>query len=758
MRPGRPDRLLHSFKARLLALVAFAVVLPVLLSSLLLGYQLDRQARVAFEHELEAKLAMVTTTLQDADANVAGGVARAASDNTLQLTLDLAMTSQLSRYIDAQRGVLRLSDLVAYDGNGRTIAASRSGADSLPTPWRLGADAAAPSTECTASARLSRQVIACRGDVFLVAVAPVLRVPNVSVGDAAAAAPAAGTLGYLLGATPVAGESVIGLLRQRGVDLPLVWLGDTLVHPLGRLLSPARAPDDGAIAVDFRLDGEPYLGITDRTSFGSVPLAYGVLLPLASLRKALLNSIVLIVGLGLLVAAGTLVAIGLGTRRLLQPVEELKAGAREIESGNLAHRIAISSGDELQALGEGFNSMAAQLQGSYADLERKVQDRTRELADANLAKSRFLAAASHDLRQPLHALNLFVGQLCSARHDTERQEVTEHLAASVTAMNELFDDLLDMAKLDAGLLAPRPAAFEVSRLLERVGNTFSAAAKEKGLRWQVHGHGACVRSDFVLLERIVFNLVSNAIKYTAHGGVLLGCRVRGESLRIEVYDTGSGIPAHLKEHIFGEFVQLEDGQTGRPGAGLGLGLAIVDRLARLLGHPLEVESTLGRGSRFAVTVPRTQASALQPVSAPGPASGLDLLRGKRVVVVDDDRLVRDGMAGMVQSWGAVAIVAATGDDADRGVAALPEPPDLIVSDYHLPDGRTGLDVVTRIRERCRRDIPALIVTGETASELQPLATAAGCLLLHKPVTPMRLRAVASRLMADAAAGAPVTSA
>jgi signal transduction histidine kinase/CheY-like chemotaxis protein len=742
----------RTFKARLLGLVAVAVALPVLLSSVLLGYQLDRQARAAFSDELSARLAMVATTLQDAGASVSGGVARAASDNTLQITLDLSMAPQLERYVELQRGVLNLTHLHVYDAQGRPMAASMSPGQPSDSPWRLEDGAASRQPDCSASRDIARQVLACRGEVYLVAVAPVVRRPYVSVGDADPREASAEALGYLLGALPLAGEGLIALLRSRGIELPVIWLGDVLVHPQGRAVAPS-PPPSAEYGIDFEIDGQPHLGAIGRTTFGAAALAYGALLPLAPLRSALLDSVLAVTALGFVVAAVTLIMIGLRTRRLLQPVEVLKAGAREIERGNLRHRIAIASGDELQALGERFNSMAAQLQGSYADLERKVEERTRQLEEADLAKSRFLAAASHDLRQPLHALNLFIDQLRSTPDPVAGAAVVERITASVTAMNELFDDLLDMAKLDAGLLVARPTVFAAARLLARVETTFAVAAREKGVSFSVRPCSAYVRSDFVLLERIVFNLVSNAVKYTANGRIVAGCRRLGDRLRIDVIDTGAGIPRELRASIFGEFVQLADRQTGRPGAGLGLGLAIVDRLAGLLGHPVEMDSHVGRGSRFSVTVPLARADQVVMVEAPTDAASLDPLHGRLVLVIDDEPLVRDSMQGVVTAWGATPVVAASIDEAERAIAALKRVPDLILTDYRLQGGSTGTDAIARLRAATGRAIPALLVTGETSALLLQRAVAAGIPVLHKPVTPMKLRAMASRLLAEPSARA-----
>src|SRR5262249_9486640 len=194
--------------------------------------------------------------------------------------------------------------------------------------------------------------------------------------------------------------------------------------------------------------------------------------------------------------------------------------------------------------------MAEQLQESYATLERKVEERTRQLEIANHAKSRFLAAASHDLRQPLHALGLFVAQLRGRTRVDERKQIIAHIDAALAAMNELFNALLDISKLDAGVLTPDLVDFPAAQLLKRVETTFADAAREKGLSLRVVGSGAWLRSDFILLERIVFNLVSNAVRYTGTGGIVVGCRRRGDRVRIEVWDSGAGIPEDQRQHVF----------------------------------------------------------------------------------------------------------------------------------------------------------------------------------------------------------------
>src|SRR5499427_1137260 len=283
-----------------------------------------------------------------------------------------------------------------------------------------------------------------------------------------------------------------------------------------------------------------------------------------------------------------------------------------------------------------------------ARLFAEIEDKGRQLETTNKYKSHFLASASHDLRQPLHALNLFVGQLRDESNPAERSRLVSRIDAAVGSMNELFDALLDMTKLEAGILKPNPTAFPVEHLLDRIKTTFADAARKKGLRLRVVASEAWVSSDPILLERIMLNLVSNAVRYTERGGVVVGCRHRGPELRIDICDTGAGIPADERQRIFGEFYQLSRRAPDRSD-GFGLGLAIVDRLGRLLGHRVELESSPGHGSRFSVSVPL--AAQLRGAEMPAPLPAIaDPVRGKRVIVIDDDALVLDGMRGILQSW------------------------------------------------------------------------------------------------------------
>jgi signal transduction histidine kinase/CheY-like chemotaxis protein len=461
---------------------------------------------------------------------------------------------------------------------------------------------------------------------------------------------------------------------------------------------------------------------------------------------------------------GVLVLLGLAfalaaslalVRQMVAPIGALRVGAQRIGAGNLGHRIRVETGDELEELAEQFNRMAAQLEELYADLERRVAERTRDLAAANQMKSRFLAAASHDLRQPMHALNLFVGQLRSAKQGADRDAIVERIEAAVTVMGDLLDKLLDLSKLDAGAVVPRPQDFCAADLLSPIETQFAPLARERGLKFRVVLTCAWAHSDPVLVQRILLNLVSNAVRYTPRGGVLVGCRPRGQNLRIAVWDTGCGIPEDRREDVFREFVQL-DGPGRDRSKGLGPGLAIVSRLAQLLGSRIELRSTVGRGSMFALDVPL--AAVASPADAAPALEHLQplatSLRGTFVVIVDDDEPALAGMQGLLQDWGCLTLTAASAAEAIGKLTEHDRPPELIVSDHRLHAGETGIEAIRRIRSAARYPVPAVLVTGDTTPDVLRAATETGLPALHKPVSPVRLRALLSTLLPSAPAGNP----
>ncbi len=462
-------------------------------------------------------------------------------------------------------------------------------------------------------------------------------------------------------------------------------------------------------------------------------------------NSAIRSGVLVLVALALAILAGFLLA-----RRMVVPIRALQAGAARIGGGDLAQRISIDTGDELEALGGQFNRMAERLQESYATLEQKVEERTRQLELANKAKSRFLATATHDLRQPLHALGLFVAQLGGRSNAAQRREIVDGIERALSAMNELFNALLDISKLDAGVVNPNWSTFPAAHVLRRVETTCAGLAREKNLPLHIVPSNVWLRSDAVMLARIVTNLVQNAIRYTRHGRVLLGCRRRGDRLSIEVWDTGPGIPADQRQNIFSEFYRLAQSEADHS-TGLGLGLAIVDRLCRLLDHPIELKSVPGKGSCFAVAVPIV--APADHVAAPQVAAQPRAVaaNNKLIVVIDDDPLVLDGMGSLIRSWGCGVVTGTNESAVLDGLSRCGAPPDAIISDYRLRNGKTGIEAIARLREAVAAPIPAFLMSGDTDLDVVRQAEANGLALLHKPVEPTALRAMLADALRQSAA-------
>lgn len=387
------------------------------------------------------------------------------------------------------------------------------------------------------------------------------------------------------------------------------------------------------------------------------------------------------------------------------------------------------------------------LRRAQIELEHKVAERTQELELANAAKSRFLAMASHDLRQPLHALGLFVAQLRTPLNSGERTKTIERVDAARKEMDEMFNSLLDISRLDAGMLTPKITEFPIAHLLQKLETTFNQATREKGIQLRIRRSNAWVRSDAMLLERILLNLVSNAVRYTLWGGIIVGCRRRGETLRIEVWDTGPGIPKDQKQNIFGEFFQVPAQERNRSG-GLGLGLAIVDRLRLLLNHQIDLASRVGRGSRFAIELPMVDECVTSTAPVDSPYTGAFSAEGKLILVIADAPMVTEGTGGLLRNWGYSVLTAGSDEAALMRVVQRQQPPDLIISDYHLASGKNGIRAIEQINAAFGSSIPAILISGDTAAEPLRDANARGYILLHKPVDPMRLRAVMHELFRD----------
>ena len=377
-----------------------------------------------------------------------------------------------------------------------------------------------------------------------------------------------------------------------------------------------------------------------------------------------------------------------------------------------------------------------------AELERERQSAAfaRDAAEAaSRAKSRFLAAASHDLRQPLHALSLFSGALMLRAPDGVVGEIGRNINTAALSLSALVDSLLDISKLDAGTITPHIERTALRRVLERIEADYRPLADARQLDLRVRAIDADIDTDAVLLERILRNLVDNAVKYTAHGGVLVAAEEDGNAIRLSVRDTGRGIAAEEREQIFEEFYQIGNPERDRS-QGLGLGLAIVRRLARLLGTQVEVASEPGRGSTFSLRVPRAGRSAAGASTTPARrAPGEQALAGIEVLVVDDEPAVRVGMRTLLGAWGCRVTVAGGRSEAEQLLAEHALRFDVLIADFRLRQHENGIETIHWLRERIGREVPALLITGDTAPERLREAQESGLPLLHKPVAPDRLR-------------------
>lgn len=372
---------------------------------------------------------------------------------------------------------------------------------------------------------------------------------------------------------------------------------------------------------------------------------------------------------------------------------------------------------------------------------KRVEDALRaaheEAERANRSKGQFLAAASHDLRQPLQAANLFLAALKSQGLNGQQRETVQNIDMALRATNDLLDALLDISRLDAGVLQPHPVPFRLQPVIDQLAVEFAEEAAQKKLALRVAPTPLSVRSDPRLLERLLRNLISNALRYTEKGGVLIGVRRRGAQAQIEIWDTGIGIPAAEMRRIFDEFFQIGNPERDRR-RGLGLGLAIVERIGRLLDHPVTVHSVEGRGSVFAISLP-----IVEPVAEPRavhPAQDQPhRIAGLRVLAIEDEPMQRQAMAALFGQWGCAIDVVRSAAEAMRLLANDAAIPDIIVADYRLRDGRTGAEAIRVLRHFLGRAIPGILITGDTEPARLAEAKASGFRLLHKPVDPDRLR-------------------
>ncbi|HVZ45057.1 MAG TPA: response regulator [Ramlibacter sp.] len=391
-------------------------------------------------------------------------------------------------------------------------------------------------------------------------------------------------------------------------------------------------------------------------------------------------------------------------------------------------------------------------------LDAEGRERVRELATqaamksdaerANAAKSRFMAAVSHDLRQPMHALTLFLENLKGTElPETSRQLVTR-MESALHSTQLLLDSILVMSRLENGMIVPNFTSFDLQPVLDRIRLGFEGAAKRKGLRLHVRPSRAVVFSDIGLLERILSNLVANALRYTDRGGVLVACRERGDTLQLEVWDTGVGIAAQHQAAIFDEFFRIDRGNDHQ--GGIGLGLTIVRSCSALLDCTVRLRSEPGRGSRFWLRVPlRTQPAVAMPPLVPQmhDEDGARPFPGLGVLLVDNDHDILQATCSVLQRWGCVVAKATSGQQAEALLEASGSAPDLVISDLRLDDGELGTDLVMRLRKQYGQKLPALLLSGDTSLQTAREVRRHGLKLLYKPLPPGRLRAAIEGLLA-----------
>jgi signal transduction histidine kinase len=395
---------------------------------------------------------------------------------------------------------------------------------------------------------------------------------------------------------------------------------------------------------------------------------------------------------------------------------------------------------------------AEELERANESLERRVRERTEELTrlntelgrakaeaeQANISKTRFLAAASHDILQPLNAARLYVTSLVERQGSGEDAQLVGNIDASLDAVEEIFGALLDISRLDTGAMKPEIVGFRIDELLRQLEVEFTPLAQEKGLKLEFVPCSLAVQSDRRLLRRLLQNLVSNAIKYTPKGRVLVGCRRRRGRLRIEVHDTGLGIPISKKRTIFQEFRRLDQG--ARVARGLGLGLSIVERIARVLNHKITVNSALGRGSQFSVEVPLAAAIPASPHQRLPRDVDRAQLAGITVLCIDNDLAILDGMETLLGGWGCRVFKAPDLEDATRVIAQAKASPDGLLVDYHLDEGN-GIAAITELRRRFGADLTAILITADRSPHVREEARRNNIQLLNKPVRPAALRAL-----------------
>lgn len=395
----------------------------------------------------------------------------------------------------------------------------------------------------------------------------------------------------------------------------------------------------------------------------------------------------------------------------------------------------------------GIYSSALHLSFENVALRQKSDQARKAAEQANAAKTRFLAAASHDLRQPIHALNLFFAELSDRVRNAETNTLLTRIEESINAINSMLNALLDVSKLDAGVVKPDIKNTGLAEVFARLEAEFAPIAQENHNAFRIRNTQLVVRSDPVMLERILRNLIGNALRYTGHGRVLVAARTRSESVQIQVLDNGPGIPEDQLGNVFIEFYQLSNPARDRR-KGLGLGLAIVKRLVNLLKHDIKAASNLNRGCCFTITVPKATVRENIPGTKPESADFAQAYSfdGCTILVLDDDIDILKGMHGLLTRWGCKVATAGSLDETFEKLAADRMNPELLIVDYRLSGNISGIEAAKKLQAQLAYPLPVLLITGDTGPERLREADASGYQLLHKPVQPAKLRSTMQYLL------------
>ncbi len=408
----------------------------------------------------------------------------------------------------------------------------------------------------------------------------------------------------------------------------------------------------------------------------------------------------------------------------------------------------VLSAEELQRVNETLERRVGERTAELLDLNSKLQIAKRDADAANLDKTRFLAAASHDILQPLNAARLFTSSLVERKLVDDDRQLVRNVDASLEAVEEILNALLDISRLDAGAMKPEITSFRIDSTLRAMALEFSQFAEDKGLRLVVMPCSITVTTDRKLLRRILQNLISNALKYTREGRVLVGCRRCASQLRIDVIDTGPGISLADQATVFAEFERLVKRAHAEPG--LGLGLSIVQRIARVLEHELTLVSVEGSGARFSISLPVADVQVPDVVPLIRPGGAANVVSGRKVMVIDNEPAILAGMRNLLTGWGCEVQVAVNGSDAKAAALKTGWNIDIILADYHL-DREDGLAVIEMLRHEAGRPIPAVLITADRTRQVQDRAAGQDVIYMHKPVKPASLRAAMAHGMTRAQA-------